>query len=80
MGDNTVGDYDGVFVAKTDKAILFVPENNVRWSGERAAWDDESAVWLPKSQIAYDDTREYKKGEPISLEIPDWLAEEKELI
>lgn len=51
--------------AVTDKAIL-VSENG----------DAEKAVWLPKSQIEYEDDN--KDGVKVTL--PEWLAMEKLLI
>lgn len=39
---------------------------------------DGDGVWLPKSQILYQDI--YEKGECGSITIPEWLAKEKVLI
>jgi hypothetical protein len=38
------------------------------------------SIWLPKSQIEYDEDIELTKGKMISVTMPDWLAEEKELV
>lgn len=40
--------------------------------------EDDSCIWLPKSQIHYDRKAEY--GELIDIEMPEWLAIEKELV
>ncbi len=49
---------------ETDKAILF--------------YDGKIEVWLPKSRIS--DYGQTKDGKTTSVFIPEWLAEEKELI
>ena len=51
--------------AETDKAIL-VSENG----------DDKAAVWLPKSQVEYEDDK--RGGAQVTL--PEWLAKENSLI
>jgi len=56
------------YIASTDKAIL-VEVDGVK-------------DWIPKSQI-YDssvDLDELEKGDPATITIPEWLAEEKGLI
>ena len=41
--------------------------------------DGDRDAWLPISQIQnYDES--WKKGETVDLEIPEWLATEKELV
>jgi len=37
----------------------------------------EDGIWLPKSQIKIGDRRPFK---PTVITVPNWLAEEKELI
>ena len=39
--------------------------------------DSNEEIWLPKSQIEYDDTAE--RGDRIDVEIRTWLAEKKGL-
>jgi predicted RNA-binding protein (virulence factor B family) len=41
--------------------------------------DGDHEVWLPLSQIE-SETDDYEKGDEIIVFIPEWLAEEKELI
>jgi predicted RNA-binding protein (virulence factor B family) len=41
--------------------------------------DGDVEVWLPLSQIE-SETDDYEKGDEITVFIPEWLAEEKELI
>lgn len=57
----------------TDKAVL------VKESEEDAK---EDAFWLPFSQILDPDEEYIRKsqGEEIELELPNWLAEEKDLM
>lgn len=48
--------------------------------GERAilastSGDPDDAVWLPRSQIEYDDPRE--AGAVTTIMMPQWLAEER---
>ena len=41
----------------------------------------EENVWLPKSQVECDTLfDDMEEGSPYDIEIPEWLAEEKELI
>ena len=43
--------------------------------------DSSGEVWIPKSQIGNDpDDYEDMIGETVTLEIPEWLAEEKGFI
>lgn len=37
-------------------------------------------VWIPKSQIQDYSETEYEIGDDIEIEIPEWLAMEKDLI
>ncbi len=53
----------------------------VVWGTESALLvtsDEESEVWLPRSQVK--STEEIKTGKTICIEIPEWLAIEKELV
>ncbi len=61
--------FDGTYLHKTDKAILFTPEG----------WVDEDAVWLPISCIVYDDEIDYQRGDDIEIQIPEWLVESNEM-
>jgi hypothetical protein len=65
-------EYIGKFVYATKDAILFIPDSA----------EDNIGVWLPKSQIDWDEDIEFAmldKYDPITLIIPDWLAIEKEI-
>lgn len=43
--------------------------------------DCEDSIWLPLSQIEIEDDLEcLERGDFITVFIPDWLAEEKELV
>ena len=66
MSKSNVADYDLLYQAETDKALC------VRRSEEG---DD---FWLPKSQIEIDG-KEHRRGQVISVTIPDWLAEKNDL-
>jgi len=61
--------YELVYIRDTEKAIA------VKRTTEED--DDDDLIWLPKSQIDYDE--DCAKGEIIEVEIPDWLAIEKDL-
>ena len=80
--------FSGIFLAETFKgeidkgAILFVPDDRIKFhkGKDGMSWDEEDdAVWLPKSQILFDE-KEYKRKDPISIEVPLWLAEKNKLI
>ncbi len=60
---------EGAFLAETDRAILFQPDG---------VEEEDEAVWLPKSQIEYDDIG-YERGDSISIATPRWLTIAKEL-
>ena len=63
-------EYDGTFIHETDDAVLFLPED----------WDEGDEIWLPKSQIKYDDHIGYEKHDSILVNVPEWLADGKGLI
>ena len=67
MSDDPI-DLKLTFHHETDRAIL------VSEDGDR-----ESGVWLPKSQIEYDEDS-YEDGDEISVTIPEWLAKRSYLI
>ena len=67
--------YQGIFIHQTDAAIAFVPDDRYD-SGLN--YDDDSIVWCPKSLVDYED-KDYKKGDFIEIDIPDWFAEEEEI-
>lgn len=48
------------------------------WETELAILVDDGSleVWLPKSEIHYDG----KVGDDVEIELPEWLAYDKELI
>jgi hypothetical protein len=56
---NKLVDLKGYIKAETEKAYLFS--------------NDETSVWLPKSQCQWDDTDN-------EMTMPEWLAKDKELI
>ena len=56
--DKSVIIYDAVLMAETERAVL-------------VEYEDEE-VWLPKSQINYDQGAE--RGDLIEVELPQWLA------
>jgi hypothetical protein len=58
---------DVELIAVTDMAV-FVDEGK------------EDPVWIPKSQTQNEDIDEMQIGDTFTLEIPEWLALEKELI
>ena len=66
MSQYETEEFSGYFLHETEKAILFLPVD----------WDEDDAVWLPKSQIDYED-KDYEKGDDIIVDIPTWLIEEK---
>jgi hypothetical protein len=55
--------FEMTFLRETDDAILVE--------------DNFATYWLPKSQIDY--TEDPAPGERIDIEIPEWLAEKKDL-
>lgn len=55
---------------ETDKAIAIVDERDVD--------GPEKLIWLPKSQIEYEASGHIEGA--ITVEIPEWLAKEKELV
>lgn len=64
---SNIADYDLLYVTQTEKALA------VRRS------EDHEMVWLPKSQVEFDDGKEYKRHAVIKVTIPDWLAEKHDL-
>lgn len=64
---NEMDEYFGMFLYESDLAIL------VDFDGE------SDGVWLPKSKIEYDDG-DYERGDPITVAVPLWLAEDKGLV
>lgn len=75
VNDEEMEEYEGMFIHQTDAAVLFVPEGQY---DSNLNYDEDDAVWLPKSQIDFDDL-DYEKYDPIIIRIPEWLAEEKGL-
>jgi hypothetical protein len=66
--DDSAFEVDGVAVAETEAAILFVPKG----------WDNEDGVWIPKSRIKKD-SEVNERSDSGTLIIPVWLAEAKDL-
>ena len=60
-------DIDLAYKGETDAAIRF----------EDA---DGNTVWLPKSQITVDLPMRPTSGTVVSVAMPEWLAEEKDLL
>lgn len=58
--------YEFIFVRESDKAIGVCKEG-----------EEGRLIWLPKSQIDYEEKPQ--RGEVIEVEVPDWLAIEKDL-
>lgn len=58
----------GVVKRVTDKAIQFDLD------------EAEEYVWIPKSQISEPDPEDISEGDEIDFIIPEWLAQEKDLI
>jgi hypothetical protein len=61
---------------------VFISGIFVRETGLAVCLDEgDHNVWIPKSVIKdYDESIIYKKGDPVEFEIPEKLAQEKELI
>lgn len=60
-------DVDLVFMGETDSAMRFTDE-------------DDNTIWLPKSQIEVALPNNARSGTVVSVAMPQWLAEEKELV
>ena len=43
-------------------------------------FDGTKTVWLPKSQIEYDEPNPVSRHGMTTVEMPEWLAIEKELV
>lgn len=42
---------------------------------------DESEIWLPRSQLEFHGNFDHcQRGELVEIELPEWLAYEKDLI
>ncbi len=54
-------------ITETDKAICIIDPD-----------DPECKIWLPKSQLIYDN--DFAPGTEICIELPEWLALDKGLI
>ena len=54
----------------------------IRDTGEASLFEtnDGNEIWLPNSQIFYYDRKTAQRGDEVSVEIPDWLAENKGLL
>jgi hypothetical protein len=59
--------FTGKIIKQTDMAILFRAHD---WQP-----DGSDDTWLPKSQIAVI----HLKGDAIQIELPEWLADDKEM-
>ena len=59
-------DFDLEYITETEDALCVLGDNS-------------EDVWLPKSQVEYN-VKSYKKGDAILVHIPEWLAEDKELM
>ncbi len=66
--DNEMREYEVFLIHETDKAIL-VSEDE----------EQESTVWIPKSQIMENVWDGIEAGDLIIITVPEWLAIEKGL-
>ena len=66
---NEMIELEGIFLHETDGAIL------VDFDGD----GDGEGNWFPKSLAEYEDEG-YERGDPITVNIPLWLAEKEGLI
>ncbi len=64
MSRYTMHEFTVEFVRETDLAVLVGYE------------DDE--IWLPKSQIEW--VGDAEEGDELRIQVPEWLAEEKEMM
>lgn len=57
-------------------------EGYIAWETEQAILFDDGTVqaWLPKSMIESEDDISAGNDDLVTIEIPEWLAEEKELV
>jgi len=70
-GDEEVH-FTGTILRQTDMAVLF----------KGRTWQEDEAVWLPISQISIiqrTETEGFKAGE-VTVSIPEWLAEKKDML
>ena len=58
-------------------AVTLKAETDKAWQVDAGLKKDK---WIPKSQILDYSENEFKSGDSIEIEIPEWLAFEKELI
>ena len=77
---NDSEEYYGVFLNETDKALLFVSDGQIKMNKDAMSWEAKDEIWFPKSKIKYDENHEYKRRDPIMIEIPQWLVKSKGLI
>lgn len=69
--NNEEQEYEGHYIHSTDDAILFLPED----------WDEDDAVWLPKSRINhYESLKDLDRGDEIIMIVPNWLAQTNGMI
>jgi hypothetical protein len=62
-----LNDYELIYVTQTDLAIGVTTE------------EGGDLIWLPKSQIQYEDD-DYSRDDEITVTVPDWLAREHDLM
>lgn len=59
--------FTGKIIRQTDMAIMFRADD---WQP-----DGSDDTWLPKSQIAV----VHRQGDTVQIEIPEWLADDKDM-
>jgi len=64
--ESEMEEYTFEYMHQTDNAILVT--------------DGNKEIWLPKSQISYDESIKYTRHDVILIEVPEWLAEKCEII
>jgi hypothetical protein len=68
MPTDDIAEYDLLYVTHTQRAL-----------GVCRSVDDDDVIWLPRSQISYDD-KEYERKSEIDVSIPTWLAKKHDLV
>lgn len=69
--EETEINFTGIILRQSEAAIFF----------KGRTWRDDEAVWLPKSQIAIivrSEREGFRPGE-VTVCVPEWLAEKKEM-
>lgn len=64
---------EGILKRDSGRAILV----DIQWIDGRSY--DGEPVWFPKSKVDYD-PEDAEPGEEIEAEVPEWLADENDLL